>query len=338
MNRESVPHHKSHSGDGAHDVMDDRVAAVLNDAFPGQGVAAVRPPGPSWNEKNHTVRVDFEDGASIYLKLAVDGDATRVACERAVAAYVGANTAIPVPTVVASAIDDPIPYLATAPVDGQTFLKRWSDAETAERATLARGIGKSLACVHAERFERHGHITGGDAAGLDLDTDPWTDVLLDTVAEQHEIAPSERFDHHFEQVVAAVEANRDSLDDAPAALLHGDAAKPNCFLVDNEVGFLDWEIAHVGDPARDLVRTRGNLDTLRNDGPEAIVDALQEGYRERTGGVPDGFAERQPIYEAVRFLGNSGFYDHLVEFTGEPPEELAAWIEAGMKRRLAAIA
>ncbi|EMA55561.1 phosphotransferase family protein [Halococcus salifodinae] len=318
--------------------MDDQVAAVLDDRFPGREVDEVRPPGPSWNGKNHTVRVDFDDGTTIYLKVAVDGDATRVARERAAIAYVGANSSIPVPRVVASATDDPGPYLATAPIDGQDFLELWSDAETAERASLAREVGESLARIHAERFDRHGHITGGDADGLDLDTKPWTDVLLDKIGEKREIAPSERFDHHFEEVVVAVEANRDLLDDTPAALLHGDTAKPNCFHTDSGVGFLDWEIAHVGDPARDIVRTRGYLDTLRSDGPEEIVTAFHDGYRDRAGRFPAGFAERRPIYEAVRFLGNSGFYDRLVEFTGESPEEIAAWIEDGMRCRLAAIA
>lgn len=318
--------------------MDDRVAAVLGNGFSGHEVDEVRSPGPSWNEKNHTVRVDFDDGTTIFLKVAVDGDGTRVARERAVIAYIGANSPIPVPRVVASATGDPGPYLATAPVGGQNFLELWTDVETAERASLAHEVGESLACVHTERFERHGHITGGSVDGLDIDTGSWTDVLLDKIAEKREIAPSERFDHHFEEVAATVEENRDLLDDAPAALLHGDAAKPNCFRTDSRMGFLDWEIAHIGDPARDVVRTRGYLDTLRGDGPAAIVDSFHDGYRERAGGLPERFVDRRPIYEAVRFLGNSGFYERLVEFTGESPEEIAAWIEDGMDRRLAAIA
>ena len=318
--------------------MDDRIAAALDAAFPDREVDDLGATGPSWNENNETVRVAFADGERVYLKVATDGDGTRIARERAVVAYVGANCAVPVPTVVASDPEASVPYLVTAPVDGPNLLGLWDEADVEGRAALAREVGVSLARVHARRFERAGHVVGGDATALDLDTGSWTDVLADRIEWYREYSPADRFDHHFDAVLASVEEHRDLLDDAPAALLHGDTAKPNCFRGERGMGFLDWEIAHVGDPVRDVNRARGYLGGLRGDGPAEIVDGFFAGYRAEAGGLPDGYDERLPVYRAVRQLSWSGFFENYLQFVDESPGELAEWVENEMDRRLAAIA
>ncbi len=316
--------------------MDDRIASALELGFPDRTVDDVRSAGPSWNDKNHTVRIDFADGDTIFLKVASDGDGSRIACEWAAIGYVGANCDVPVPTVVASDSDGDVPYLATAPVSGTSLLELWSDASTSERAELARQVGIGLARVHTNRFDAHGHVVGGDENNLELETGSWTDVLVDTIRDTRERASSDRFDHHFDEVISAVEDNRDLLDAAPATLLHGDTAQPNCFRSGGKIGFLDWEIAHVGDPVRDIYRTRHHqIDSLRSDGPEEIVSAFHDGYRQQAGGLPDGYDDRRPIYEAVLFLGNSGFFDKWVDFTDESSEELAEWTRTEMNRLLA---
>ena len=326
--------------------MDERLSAALDAAFPDREVAELRSTGPSWNDQNRTVRVEFANGRSAYLKYATDGDGSRVARERAVLEYVGVNCGVSVPTVLASDADGTplkrgdgaVPYLATAPVRGANLLDRWSGASPDERAALAREVGAALAGVHERRFGSHGHVVGGGADSLELRTGPWTDVLVDKIDEMRSMAPSDRFDYHFDEVAAAVEANRDLLDDAPAALLHGDPAQPNCFRGESGVGFLDWEIAHVGDPVRDLHRARDQqFDSLRADAPEEVTTAFYDGYRERAGGLPDGYEDRRPVYEAVRFLGTSGFVEKVAQYVDEPVEELAAWIRKEMDRRLAAI-
>ena len=151
-------------------------------------------------------------------------------------------------------------------------------------------------------------------------------------------APSDRFDHYFDEVVSAVRANRDLLDPAPAALLHGDPAMPNCTYHDGEVALLDWEIAHVGDPVRDVHRARDQqFDSLRESGDERFVTAFYDGYRNRAGGLPEGYDERSPIYDAVRFLGTVGFFEKTAEYVDEPREEFATWVQAEMERRLDAL-
>lgn len=143
--------------------MDDQIALVLENAFPDRSVDEVGSTGPSWNEQNRTVRIDFVDGQTIYLKVAIDGDGSRISRERAVIAYVNANCEVPVPTVLISDTDEEIPYLATAPVFGQSLMDLWSDGGTEERAALAHQVGTTLAYIHAHRFEDHGHLTSSRA-------------------------------------------------------------------------------------------------------------------------------------------------------------------------------
>ncbi|UPV73398.1 phosphotransferase [Halorussus limi] len=339
--------------------MDEQIRSVLDAAFPDREFESVDAAEPSWNDKNETVAVAFADVEEAYLKVAADGDASRVARERAVMEYVGTHSSVPVPTVLASETAGEVPYLATAAMDGQRRLELWYDdgADDEYRAALARQVGRALARLHELRFESHGHVVGGDADGLELENGPWTDVLVERIERMRDIAGDGRFDHHFEEVIAAVEANRDLLDDAPAALVHGDPAHPNCVHTgaavgradadargdaaapdDGQVGFLDWEISHVGDPARELRRTcRLQFGPLVSDGPERLVSAFREGYRETAGSLPDGFADRRPIYDAVTFLGASGFFEKWEHRADEPTEELAERVQADMEERLAEI-
>jgi aminoglycoside phosphotransferase (APT) family kinase protein len=317
--------------------MDDRIATALDDAVPGREAVAVDATGPSWNELNSTVAVTFADGGRCFLKVATDDDGSRIARERAAVAFVGATTDVPVPTVLAADPGATVPYLATAPVDGDPLLDRWDDADRPGRVALARRVGESLARLHERRFDEHGLVVDGDADGLVLETGSWTDVLVDRIEWYRGYTPSDRFDEHFDAVLAAVEANRGTLDAAPAALLHGDTAKPNCFVADDGAGFLDWELAHVGDPARDRNRARRYLGPSRGDDPSAVVDALEAGYRSVAGAPAPGAAERRPVYEAVWHLSWSGFFENHLEFVEESAEELATWVDAEMECRLAAL-
>jgi hypothetical protein len=128
----------------------DRVASVLETVFPDRTVAAVRSTGPSWNERNRTVGIEFADREEIYLKIATDRDGSRIARERAAITYVGARDDIPVsvPEIVASEIEGTVPYLATAPMAGEPLIDAWaeadeaSDADDAERTELTRAVGR----------------------------------------------------------------------------------------------------------------------------------------------------------------------------------------------------
>ena len=338
--------------------MDESAASALDEAFPGRSVDRLADAGPSWNGANETVGVVFADGGRAFCKVATDGDGTRIARELAVLRYVAAERPIAVPGVLAADADADAPYLVTGPAPGRELLGVWealagaADGDgDAGREALLRRVGATLAALHAERFETHGDIVGSDAGGgLDLDRAPWPDVLLKTVERTREIGTSERLSHHYDAVVDCVAANRDRLRDAPAALLHGDVAMPNLFVADagagrdraaeagNGIAPIDWELAHVGDPARDLVRAEDQLlNGFDERGPERYAAALYAGYRDRAGGLPDGFAARRPVYEVVRMLGRSGFIDQWTTHLDEPLADLVDRAEAELGTRLEAV-
>ncbi|WP_050033207.1 phosphotransferase family protein [Halorubrum halophilum] len=329
--------------------MDRRVATALDEAFPDRHVDRTFGVGPSWNGANETVGIAFGDGSRAFCKVAVDDDGTRIARELAVLRYLGAERSVSGPEVLAADPNASVPYLVTAPAPGRELFDVWEDSDETRREMLLRRVGATLATLHGERFETHGEIVGSDArGGLDLDPAPWPDVLRATVERTREIGTSERLADHYDAVFDCVEANRDRLGGAPAALLHGDVAKPNLFVVgDGESGPdtgqdgvtpIDWELAHVGDPARDLVRAEDQLlNGFDSEGPARYAAALYRGYRDRAGGLPPGFAERRRVYEVVRMLGRSGFIDQWATYLDEPLASLVDRADEELRSRLDAV-
>ncbi|QLH80429.1 phosphotransferase family protein [Halosimplex pelagicum] len=313
------------------------VEAALTDAFPARRVDELSGVGPSWNDANRTVRVEFADGDAAFLKVAVDGDGSRIATERAVIPYADARCDVAVPTILATGAAGSTPYLVTAPMDGANFHRPWADWSVDEREREIERVGAALAAIHAREFDRHGRIVGGGAGGLTVETDSWTETLVAEIERDRRLASTDRYDRYFDEVVEAVRANADVLDRAPATLVHGDPAMPNVFRTDAATGFIDWEIAHVGDPARELHRVEGRLRDWGDAVGDRLVSAFREGYRRRAGGLPVGREERAPVYDAVRLLGTAGFFDKHVEHVDASPEEAAERFERDMERRLDAV-
>jgi aminoglycoside phosphotransferase (APT) family kinase protein len=324
------------------------VDAALSRAFPDREVERVGDAGPSWNDDNATVGVTFADGERAFCKVAVDGDPSRVAREAGVLAYVAANAVVPVPRIHAASTGDDAdpPFLATAPVDGEIGWRAWRDRDGDERVALARGIGRAFAVVHEHRFDDHGRISGGAARGVDVDPVPWPDLLAAQIEWARERAGGGRFEHYYDDVLALVDEERDRLRAAPAVLCHGDPARPNQFVRETDaagseraptVGLLDWELAHVGDPVRELRRAKRQfVDTRYDPGTKRHADAFFDGYRERAGGFPDGYEDRRRIYDAVAHLGVTGFFERWAGDVDAPTSALAAEVSDEMERRLAA--
>ena len=340
--------------------MEETVETALGAAFPGRVIDRTFGVGPSWNGANETVGVVFADGSRVFCKVAVAGDGSRIAREIAVLRYLDAGRPISGPEVLAGDPDASVPYLVTAPAPGRELLGVWEEAEEAQREALLRRVGATLATLHAERFETHGEIVGGSDEGeigsrsgsaLILDPAPWPDVLRATIERTREIGTSERLADHYDAVFDCVEANRDRLGGAPAALLHGDVAKPNLFVTDDGgVGVdaesrtdtgpdgitpIDWELAHVGDPVRELQRAKRQfVQSTFDPGTDRHVDAFYDGYREQASGLPAGFEDRYRLYDAVTYLGVSGFFEKWEGRVDESTEAIAADVREEMTRRL----
>ena len=322
--------------------MDPAVAAALPRAFPDRAVDAVSESPDSEQPGNRVVEVGFRDGGSAFLKVATDGDrgCERTAREAAAARYAGANCDVRAPEVLAAALDDYPPFVATAPLSGVSLGRRWPDADPDERASLLRSVGDCLARLHAARFDRNGRVRGGGADGLDVDADPWAAVLRSEVERRTSDDLPDRFPDARERVRGAVRSYRDRLDGTAAALLHCDPRPANCSLdPDGGPGLLDWEAALVGDPTLDLCFAE-NQYVEREDVAEAdrarLHGALRAGYRERAGGLPDGFESTRPLYRAVTFLLlQVASFDAWASGVDDPTDALAAWVREEFDRRVA---
>lgn len=315
--------------------MDEVVRRALAALFPGRETTAVEPASGSAHPDNRTVAVTFADGARAYLKAVVDGDGERVARAVAAARYARANCEVRVPEVLAAAPGGDPPAVATAPLAGTPAAEGWADATSGERAAAMGDLGCALAGTHVARFDEHGRVVGGDGRELELDTGPWTDVLVERIERWKRNLFPDRFAGAPERVVAALRDHRGRLDPAPAALLHEDPNRDNVLGHPDGPGLVDWERALVGDPALELCRAV----ELCVERP-AVADrdrlraALHEGYRDVAGSLPAGFRARRPLYRAVAFLVTPGTFHMWAPGAPEPNDELAEWVRAELDRRL----
>jgi len=326
--------------------MDNAIRTALAAAAPDRDVDTVEEPGGSANPGNRTVRVRFVDGETAYLKVAVDGNRTRLARAVATVRYVGGRsgagdrngdgrTAVRVPRVLAADADADPPYLLTAPLSGSPVDREWAAGSVDERADLTGAVGRALAGVHAVRFDAAGRIVGGDDGTLAVETATWPDVVAGLVDEDGE-TDGGRFDGFPERAADAVEVHRAALaldmsgDDVPApALLHNDPRPENSFTGPDGVGFIDWEQAVVGDPVLDIVKTEGRfLGRPDIEGRERLREGLWDGYRDRAGELPAGFDLRRRVYRVVTFLGVASGFDEWAPRVDEPTEELAGWVRS----------
>ncbi|MEZ3145683.1 phosphotransferase family protein [Halobaculum sp. MBLA0143] len=310
---------------------------VVRRALPDATVETVGPAGPTWNWTTEVARVTFTDRDPVYCKATPgDPDGAELRAEAGVLEYVGLNLPVTVPSVVGTTAEPAA--LLTEPAAGTAVADEWFETTPDRRVTLAERLGRTLATVHTERFDRPGEITGGDADELAVDHTPWPDVLRAAVVENRRLAPTDRFDSEYARLLEAIDAARERLTDPPARLLHCDPATPNCFDTgDDRLTLLDWGNSVVGDPVRDLTRAREQaLAPLREPAPERLVDALRRGYRAVAGELPES-AERGAVYDATIQLSTADYVERFAEWREESEAELTAWFREELDRRLSRI-
>lgn len=326
--------------------MDEPIRTVLATAAPERSVERVASTDGSANPGNRTVRVRFADGEAAYLKLAVDGDRTRLARAGAVVRYVGELTPVRVPDVLASDSEGEEPFLSTVPLSGTPVVEAWQAGSVDERADLSRALGRTLAALHETRFEESGRIAGGGSEGLDVDPVLWPAMVAGMIDDEADFE-SERFGAFPARARAVVDSHRGSLlldaadEGRPTpALLHNDPRPENAFREGGEetVGLIDWEQAMVGDPVLDIVKAEGRF-LRRPDIPERerSREALFEGYRERAAELPPGFELRRSVYRVVTFLGVAEGFAEWAPDVDESTEELAGWVREVFERRIEAV-
>ncbi len=145
---------------------------------------------------------------------------------------------VPVPPLVDHVVDDDgVSNLITRHVDGETIARKIlrDDRFATARSRLTGDLGRALARIHRIR---------PDAVPGLLEVDPLVSYRerLDEVGQPH---PT------FELAFRWLDAHRPPA--LPTTVVHGDYRLGNVIVDDDGLGAaIDWELAHLGDPAEDL--------------------------------------------------------------------------------------
>jgi aminoglycoside phosphotransferase (APT) family kinase protein len=146
-----------------------------------------------------------------------------------------ASAGMPVPTVVADGDD----FLVMEWLDGETIPRRIlrDDRFVAARPRLVGQAAQAVARLHTK-------VRPSDVTGLPVDPEPLATLraTLDRLGEPH---PA------LELGLARLAASRPA--SSVECVVHGDFRLGNWMVDDHGLaGVLDWELAHLGDPAEDL--------------------------------------------------------------------------------------
>lgn len=192
----------------------------------------------------------------------------------------------------------PVPRLDCEDLHGQVIGRPWFIAEDAgrrsagdpsglsstNRRALYRRVGRLLASVHELTFDRPADFAGAGLVPATFDRSPmqaWHQRQLHEAQRLGLLGNDRSGDALLPR--SALSAAADALATLPQttgyALCHGDFNPNQCVRRGpNVTALVDWEAAHIGDPAYDFAAFEV---MLRVTVPRDLADAAIEGYRER---------------------------------------------------------
>lgn len=224
-----------------------------------------------------TYRVDA--GGAYVLQIAgPDADAP---LERGVACYrLLAETAVPVPRVVAEGVVDGRPYALVERLPGETPVGGAPDP-------VVRSAGRTLAWLHGVRaFDTPGPLSVADGEPTSGERSPDPDDVGALRAAGMDAAAD------------ALAALAPPVDRPPYVLCHGDFSPDNVLARGDEVtGVVDFDYAHAGDAARDLALAATAFWVHDPTADRPVRGTLYDGYRAVR--PVDGFDAREPRLRAA---------------------------------------
>ncbi|MFT4048647.1 MAG: aminoglycoside phosphotransferase family protein [Solirubrobacterales bacterium] len=225
--------------------------------------------------KARVLRLDFEHGEPLALKLYVKPDAAR----RELGAYAVLGSAVPqVPKVVSSALGfegAPHGYLLMSLAPGTPMNTKLADLGDAQLVALYREIGELLARFHAVELPHFWPLLDEPGRGFDDNVSWFDDRVVLALRAFRENGANRYLAWCVERWFAE---HRAGLDECPGPrFCHGDMHPANLRVAEVDgalriVGALDLEISFGGDPAMDLVRTHHHRFPPRADLWRAMLD------------------------------------------------------------------
>lgn len=243
----------------------------------------------------HAVFEVTVEGRRAACKVTDEHPAT-LAREAAVLRAVNERTSLPVPTVLAD--------------DDGVLLLEWVDGERVDGADSnprrLEAVGRTLARLHeatVDWFDGHGPVADSGRPLAVADPVPWRDRLATFVGDWAAALRGTRHEAVATALVEFVEEHRDTFDDCPPVLVHGEPCPEHLPFAgggdDAVASLLDWELAQAAPGEFDLVWAE--RDFLRRPFEGAadpdLLGALHDGY-ESVRPLSSGWPVRREVYRA----------------------------------------
>lgn len=212
------------------------------------------------------------------LVLQASDDEAALPTEAALLDRLAAETAVPVPAVIAAGVESDGSYLVTRRVVGENLHYRFSGLPGREQRTLARSFGGYLGAIHQTfRFDGVGALSVVDGE-LRAAAGDWRGWLGEYATAAIERLPAEFDDLRAdltEQVTdPAVPA------DPPISLFPWDYRPGNALVREGDLAaVLDWEGPLAAAPALSVAKAEYLVADWYVDDPEPLRQAFRDGYR-----------------------------------------------------------
>lgn len=264
-----------------------------------------------------TYEVEIDDTRAV-CKLAThpEGDP---ATEARVIQYVGRETAVPVPEILA--------------VGENHFLAAWHDDAPQEAPevdkTVARTMGAGLATLHAgTAFDSPGFLHAGED-GLDLDArESWHAVVCEHLADLRDWLEPRGYDDAADAALGFVRDHPDLFAGCgDPVLCHGNYLPDHVGTADGELACLiDFEHAVVAPGEYDVWRSALPMFYSVEDRVDEVgVEAFRAGY-ESVRSLPDGFDDRREVYWLVNTVSYLQSLFLQGQVTGAEARQRAEWM------------
>lgn len=204
-------------------------------------------------------------------------------------------------------------YAIVEYVDGTPLQPRVRGANEDDLARAGRDIGRALAGIHSFTFDSAGFL------GPDLSITPFPGGASNAGFLEQCFAGigGERLGRDLAQaVIAYAKANehRAAVWQTPPRLTHFDFGSSNILVRDDFslAGIVDWEFAAAASPAPDF----GNLLRPPLGHSTAFVEALEDGYRDVGGSLPDDWRDLTRLADMgawAEFLSRPQISDAVIE-------------------------
>jgi len=199
---------------------------------------------------------------------------------------------VPTPEVIAlGKTQEGTPYLVSRRMHGTTLQLIWNGLSEAEKRQYSAALGTTLALIHNSPTAEIEDVVPRPEQPLQQSVRKRVRDLLDTAVRQ-KLLSLETADG----LRAYCNARTESVSEAEAVLLHGGFRPGNLIVAEGRVtGVIDWEDAHLGDPAEELALV------LHRTVPEAFHESFLASYQ-ASRPLPPSLDSLRLVYPLLYYL------------------------------------